>query len=497
MENPEAKTPTIDIREQPSLDIGRLLDLSIRGIRYRLFRSFMTFVVISVAIAFLVNMLASSVITRAIHMDSAARFDELMRADRWVARLTSPTTVEQQLVEIGSHPLEHQWVREAAGFSGISKGAFTIYAHHAREAVEYLRFFSGLSYGDRRLMVGRAEGVAIFDHLQNRAAWDTFQHRVRQRKSTHLVHSLDAFQHFVSRWPQTLHTTRGIVDNRNRAVGQVKQRMENGSPMEQLKAIGSELILVIRQAGFVLEDSEVPGISRQAAISTTASQVERVMLTVEMRQAFAARFDIDPKTVVSAWGWSKLRRPHAVGWFIEEAHKRGVPGAVWSIDEVVVAASTKRELASLSRAGKAGRDIGDGILGLGKRMTLLILVSLLVCVVGITNAMVMSVTERYREIATLKCLGALDGSILIIFVLEATILGLAGGITGTVLGLCIACGRMGAAYGSLMATSMPWADILAAALAAMVLGALLSGMASVYPSLKAARLAPMKAMRIE
>ena len=45
----------------------------------------------------------------------------------------------------------------------------------------------------------------------------------------------------------------------------------------------------------------------------------------------------------------------------------------------------------------------------------LIVLSLLVCVVGITNAMLMSVTERFREIGTMKCLGALDSFIVKLF----------------------------------------------------------------------------------
>ncbi|HOT52163.1 MAG TPA: hypothetical protein PLI07_14365, partial [Candidatus Hydrogenedentes bacterium] len=46
-------------------------------------------------------------------------------------------------------------------------------------------------------------------------------------------------------------------------------------------------------------------------------------------------------------------------------------------------------------------------------------ISLLVCVVGITNAMLMSVTERYREIGTMKCLGALDWFVVKLFLIEA------------------------------------------------------------------------------
>ena len=68
----------------------------------------------------------------------------------------------------------------------------------------------------------------------------------------------------------------------------------------------------------------------------------------------------------------------------------------------------------------------------------LIAISLLVCVVGISNAMLMSVTERYREIGTMKCLGALDWFVVKLFLLEAGFLGLAGSALGALLGLATA-----------------------------------------------------------
>ena len=58
------------------------------------------------------------------------------------------------------------------------------------------------------------------------------------------------------------------------------------------------------------------------------------------------------------------------------------------------------------------------------KQTWLISLSLLVCVVGIANAMLMSVTERFREIGTMKCLGALDSFIMTIFLMESGLQGL-------------------------------------------------------------------------
>ena len=64
----------------------------------------------------------------------------------------------------------------------------------------------------------------------------------------------------------------------------------------------------------------------------------------------------------------------------------------------------------------------------------MVVIALLVCGVGIVNSMLMSVTERYKEIGTIKCLGATNGSVLEIFLIEALLLGLLGGVIGAFIG---------------------------------------------------------------
>jgi putative ABC transport system permease protein len=69
------------------------------------------------------------------------------------------------------------------------------------------------------------------------------------------------------------------------------------------------------------------------------------------------------------------------------------------------------------------------------RMTWLVIMSLLVCLVGITNAMLMSVTERYKEIGTMKCLGAYDIFIVELFFIESALVGFIASIIGWFLGV--------------------------------------------------------------
>ena len=121
----------------------------------------------------------------------------------------------------------------------------------------------------------------------------------------------------------------------------------------------------------------------------------------------------------------------------------------------------------------------------------------MVCAVGIANAMLMSVTERFREIGTMKCLGALDSFIMIIFVMESSLQGLAGGLIGIVLGTILGLVRSLWEFGGLALANLPALVLLMSAGACLVAGVVLAAMAAVYPAWVAARLAPMEAMRIE
>jgi predicted lysophospholipase L1 biosynthesis ABC-type transport system permease subunit len=135
--------------------------------------------------------------------------------------------------------------------------------------------------------------------------------------------------------------------------------------------------------------------------------------------------------------------------------------------------------------------------GMGANTFWLVVVSCLVCVVGIANAMLVSVLERFREIATMKCLGALDHFIAVLFLMEASFLGLVGGVVGVVLGLVVGLGRMWLGYGRWIGDFFPWAGLLGAAGVAVAAGLLLSTLAAIYPAIMAGRMPPLEAMRVE
>lgn len=117
-------------------------------------------------------------------------------------------------------------------------------------------------------------------------------------------------------------------------------------------------------------------------------------------------------------------------------------------------------------------------------------ISLLVGGIGVMNIMLVSVTERTREIGIRKAIGATPGAIMGQFIIEAVILSFAGGIIGALIG-------MGASGIFALATGWPflvsgWAIILAFFFSAAV--GIFFGL---YPANKAARLQPIEALRYE
>ena len=117
-------------------------------------------------------------------------------------------------------------------------------------------------------------------------------------------------------------------------------------------------------------------------------------------------------------------------------------------------------------------------------------ISLLVGGIGIMNIMLVSVTERTREIGIRKSLGAKTRDILTQFLIEAMILSVIGGIVGTILGLAIA--FAGTAIAKVGLVISPSSVILAVVFSAAV--GLFFG---IFPAKKAAALDPIEALRYE
>jgi hypothetical protein len=148
---------------------------------------------------------------------------------------------------------------------------------------------------------------------------------------------------------------------------------------------------------------------------------------------------------------------------------------------------------------KAGYDVsfGTDAIAASAKQRWIVTLSLLVCIVGIINAQLMSVTERFREIGTMKCLGALDRFIVRLFVLEALMQGLAGSGAGAILGVVSATFSSAFTLGTSIFSSFPWIALCYSMLLSAIVGTSLSLIGVIYPAILAARMQPVEAMRLE
>jgi putative ABC transport system permease protein len=117
-------------------------------------------------------------------------------------------------------------------------------------------------------------------------------------------------------------------------------------------------------------------------------------------------------------------------------------------------------------------------------------VSLVVGGIVIMNIMLVSVTERTREIGIRKALGARSTDVLLQFLVESATMSLVGGAVGVLVGV-------GLAKGITLAVGMPSAIKLWAVAAGLIVSASVGVFFGVYPARKAARLDPIVALRFE
>ena len=118
------------------------------------------------------------------------------------------------------------------------------------------------------------------------------------------------------------------------------------------------------------------------------------------------------------------------------------------------------------------------------------LVSLMVGGIGIMNIMLVSVTERTREIGIRKALGAKPRHILLQFLIEALVLCIAGGIVGVLTGF---------GFGTIMQKLANWNTAIApdAAVGALLFSAAVGIFFGIWPARRAAKLDPIEALRYE
>lgn len=123
-------------------------------------------------------------------------------------------------------------------------------------------------------------------------------------------------------------------------------------------------------------------------------------------------------------------------------------------------------------------------------------IALVVGCIGIINSMLMSVMERTREIGIMKAIGATNSNILFLFLMEAGMISLVGGIFGIILGIGVA-KLVGMGIATFLLIDMPLIISPEIIIGGMALAVLVGIIAGLYPARKAAKMSPVEATRYE
>ena len=143
---------------------------------------------------------------------------------------------------------------------------------------------------------------------------------------------------------------------------------------------------------------------------------------------------------------------------------------------------------------RSGSDFVDSISDVIEQITRFVtgigVISLVVGAIGIANVMLVSVTERTREIGIMKAVGARNRDVMGVFLVESGLLGTLGSVLGVPLGLLVGFGATRYAEVG-FALALDWMAL------AVVVGIVVGVVAGLYPAWRAARVDPIDALRHE
>ena len=485
-------------KNQVDLGSARCMQLAFSGMVFRLFRSMITVAILGMAVAFLAHMLAYTVMSG----ETSRRIWRELESERQLGvqlrRLESPDPVATLLTH---------WQRatpariaEHRAWAGLDDDTVATLKTHAATVRAFQRQIDGLNPRERAILVGDRGAVALLDNLSDPSARAVFLARLDQMdRSIPLGSEAELARVAEQDWPVLERRLSGIREGHRRAIRKLETSLEGQSLTEALMASPAQMKEHAAAAGFSVDEMDFERLAAFARDARLQRQAEETLSSQVIRRNLSRELNVPLVEVHSqrllSWLAADVRNAEVFDAMLEESPLFDPLGAA----DLQRVAARALELRRLQRLVPEEPDLeaAENLFGLDDASRWLILLAFLVCVIGVANAMLMSVTERFTEIATMKCLGAMDKFIMLMFVFEAGIQGLLGGILGAVAGLLLALLRGYSEFGATLVVLPVIGTVLLSALTSLAVGILLAVLAAVGPSRVAARLAPMEAMRVE
>jgi len=492
------QTRNIDVKKQRNLTITETFHLCVKGISHRMLRSVLTLVVVVLAVAFFMFLLSENSFVAATAKGVGSEVSKQRFAATLLDRMFNAPTSLVLCQRLGNAFLSSQ--ERLDEFAAVAhyeaKSVKTLAEMCSREQM-YLRFFDKMPVGKRIVLVGKSRGRQILEVLADPKERVAFTDKIKPMPDVSVPGGVAGFSVFLDSFPaygKELQTFTAAWTNSVGAYSQACNKMTGGDSIdvwlgganaEQLK----EWQALAATYGFKLTQDQIELVHKQLKLAMRKQDIAQILSAADKQELWLKVFQDRTRTPMDD-KMLRLDDARVVPLFdgkFDRGQLAEIPAAMLYENRL-----TKLEHRLAGRVETTGNEQT-----LSGRQIFLLIISFVVCMVGIANAMLMSITERFREIATMKCLGATDRYVLVQFMMEAALQGIVGGVFGMIIGFIIALMKNTAGYGLYVFAYWPGPQLAVNAAISLVVGVLLAVLASIYPSWAASRMAPMEAMRIE
>lgn len=387
-------------------------------------------------------------------------------------------------------------IQEFAAVMGWPIDRVKTLADDAATEISYLDFFGAIRLGNMVILAGNRRGRDVLKYLENTAAQTEFRENIRPMLDLRVPGGLESLLSFTSRYSAYYHELGLAMEAWGQRLSALRREtdiMRGELSLEHYLAEADDAQLarwmaLAQEHGFRIGNDDAVLIREQLVSARLRQDAVNILGTVESQDLWRRTFRERRRLSTE----ERLLR------LDDERAAEVVPGLSAEQRQLIAEREAYNQRLTRLERNLAGKvDNIDEAGALSGRQLFLLFISFLVCMVGITNAMLMSITERFREIATMKCLGATDRYILVQFMMEAALQGVAGGVLGMLAGFIIAAVKNGFSFGGYLFAYWPGLSLVLTAVFSLTTGVVLAVLASIYPAWAASRMAPMDAMRVE